>query len=98
MNDRVKQNDSFVYWRPGSQNMGGYFKKHHQPHCHREICATYLYIENAQLKIYHKIVRKWANAVITPIHTFVITPNHNVLQGCDNAVRTYRNKTTKTVM
>ena len=40
---------------------------------------------------------EWANAVITPIdkvaitsiHMVAITPNRNVVQGCDNAVRTY---------
>ena len=29
MKDRVKQKDSFVHWKPGSQNMGDYFTKHH---------------------------------------------------------------------
>ena len=28
--------------------------KHHPPHHHREICAIYLYMENAILKINHK--------------------------------------------
>ena len=42
MKFRVKQKDFFVYWKPGSQNMGYSFTKHHPPHHHREICATYL--------------------------------------------------------
>ena len=96
--DRVKQKDFFVYWKPGSQNMGGCFTKHHPPHNHREICATYFYMENALLKIDNKIVHKWANAVLTPIHTVSITlihtvtimQNRNVLQGCDNAVQTHK--------
>ena len=106
MNDRVKQKDFFVYWKPGSQNMGDYFTKHHPPHHRREICDTYLYMENSLLKIDHKIMHKWANAVLTPIHTFsitpihtpAITPNHTVLQECDNVVRTYRHTNTITVM
>ena len=89
MKKRVKQKSFLVYWKPGSQNMGDYFQKHHPPHHHREISATYLYMENALLNIYQKIMHKWANAVITPIHTVASTPKSTVVQGCDNAVRTY---------
>ena len=46
-------------------------------------------MENALLKIDHKIVHKWSNALITPIHTVEITPSSNVMQGCANAVCTY---------
>ena len=57
------------------------------------------------LKMDHKIVHKWANAMITPIHTVATTPIHTVaitknrddLQGCDNVVHTYGHKYTKTV-
>ena len=56
MKERVKQKDFFVYWKLGSQSMGGYFTKHHPPHHHREIRAPYMYIENFLLKINHKIV------------------------------------------
>ena len=97
MKDRVKQKDFSVYWKPGSQNMGDYFTKHHPPHHHREICAKYLYMANALLKIDHKIVQNCSNAVLTPIHTVAITQNYTVLQGCDNVVRTYRHTNTKTV-
>ena len=97
MKYRVRQKDFFVYWKLGSQNMGCYFTKHHPPHHHREICATYLYMANALLKIDHKIVHEWANAVLTPIHTVAITPNRTVLQGCANVVRTYGHTNTKTV-
>ena len=58
--------------------MGDYFTKHHPPHHHREICAAYLYMENALLKINKKIVHKWANDVLTPIHTIAVTPVHTV--------------------
>ena len=105
MKDRVKQKYFFVYWKPRSQNMGDYFQKHHPPHHHREICAKYLYMPNDLLKIDHKIVHKWANAMLTPIHTVAVTPVHmvsirenlTVLQGCDNVVRTYVHTNTKTV-
>ena len=90
--------------------MGDYFIKHQPPHHLREIRATYLYMSNALLKIDQKIVHKWANAVITPIHKVAVTPvhtvairqNRTVLQGCANVVRTYvrtyEHTNTKTVM
>ena len=92
-----KTKDFFVYWKQGSQNMGDNFTKHHPPHHNREICATYLYMENSLLKIDHKIVQKLANALLTPIHTVKITQNRTVLQGCDNAVHTYGKTNIKTV-
>ena len=106
MKDRVKQKDLFVYWKPGSQNMGDYFTKHHPPHQHREICATYLHTENALLKFDQKIVHKWANDVLTQIHTVAVTPVHTVeikqnptiMQECANVVHTYRHTNTKTVI
>ena len=57
------------------------------------------------LKIGNKIVQKWANDVLTPIHTVAVTPvhtvaitqNRTVLQGCGNVVRTYVHTNTKTV-
>ena len=105
MNNRIKQKYFLYYWKLGSQNMGDYFTKHHPPHHHREIRATYLYMENALLKIDQKIVHKWANAVITPIHKVAATPvyrvaikqNRTVLKGCANVVHTYRHTNTKTV-
>ena len=85
--------------------MGDYFTKNHPPHHHSEICAAYLYMANALLKIYHKIVHKWDNAVLTPIHTVAFTPvhtveirqNRTVLQECDNVVRKQGHTNTKTV-
>ena len=105
MKDRVKQKDFIVYWKPESQNKWDYFIKHHPPHHHRDIHATFLYMANAPLKIDQKIVHKWDNAVLTPIHTVAVTPvhtvsikqNRTVLKGCANVVHTYRHKNTKTV-
>ena len=70
-----------------------------------EICATYLYMENALLKIYHKIMHKLANAVLTRIHTVAVTRIHTVaitgkrtvLQGCVNVLCTYGHTNTKKV-
>ena len=98
MKEMVKQKDFSVYWKPGSQNMGYYFTKHHPPHHHREICATYLYMENALLKIDHNILHEWTNYVLTPIHTVEITPNRKVVQGCADVVCMYRHTNTPTVM
>ena len=77
--------------------MGDYFTKHHLPHHHRKIRATCLYMSNALLKIDHKIMHEWANAVITPIHTVEITQNSTVLQGCSNGVCTFGHTNTITV-
>ena len=105
MEDRVKQKDFFVYWKPGSKNRGDYFTEHHPPHHYREIRATYLYMEKALLKTDQNIVHKWANTVLTPIHTVSVTPvhtvairkNHNVLQRCSNVVRMHGHTKTKTL-
>ena len=51
---------------------------------------------NALLKIDQNILHKWANDVLRPIHTVVITPvntvaikkNPTVLQGCANVIHT----------
>ena len=75
--------------------MGDYFTKNQPPHHHREICATYLHMENSLLKIDHKIVHEWSNAVLTPIHTVATTPNRTFLQGCANFVCTYGHTNTK---
>ena len=49
-------------------------------------------MENALLKINHKVVQEWANAVLIPNHMVVLKPNYTVVQGCVNVVRTYRHK------
>ena len=89
MKNRVKQKYFFVYWKPGIQNMGDYFKKNHPPQHHGGICARYLYMANFLLKIGHKIVHECTNAVLTTTHMVAITPNHTVVQGRANIVRTY---------
>ena len=92
MKDRVKQKVFFVYWKPGIQNRGDYFTKNHPTHHHREICDSYLYMENALLKINNKVVQERENVVLTSNHTVVLTTNHTVVQGFANTVRTYGHK------
>ena len=85
--------------------MGDYFTKHHPLHNRMEI-RVYLYMANTLLKTDHKIVHKWANAVLTPIHSVAVTPiqtvaimqNRTVMQRCANVVRTYGHTNNKTVM
>ena len=89
MEDRLKQKDLFVYWKPGSQNMGDYFKKHHPPHYHKETRPAYLYMKNAILKIIHTVVQGWENDVLKINPTFV--------QGCVYVVCTYGHKNIPTV-
>jgi hypothetical protein len=41
--DRVKQQQFHVYWRPGRTNLADYFTKHHSSAHHRQERATYLH-------------------------------------------------------
>jgi hypothetical protein len=41
--DRTKQGQFHIYWRPGSQNLGDYHTKHHSPAHHRLMRPTYLH-------------------------------------------------------
>ncbi len=40
--DRVRQNHFLVYWKPGRENLGDYFTKHHPPAHHQTMRSTYL--------------------------------------------------------
>ena len=44
--DRVKQKQFKVYWRPGSTNLADYFTKHHSPAYHQQIRSTYVHTLN----------------------------------------------------
>lgn len=41
--DRTKQGQFIIYWRPGAQNLGDYHTKHHSPAHHRLMRPTYLH-------------------------------------------------------
>ena len=58
MKDRVKQKTLLSLLETRKPKHGDYFMKHHPPHHHMEICATYLYMANALLKIDHKVVQE----------------------------------------
>jgi hypothetical protein len=40
--DRVKQNQFIIYWRPGTENLGDYFTKHHPASRHHLIRDSFL--------------------------------------------------------
>ena len=41
--ERTQQGQFFIYWKPGSTNLGEYFTKHHSPAHHRLMRPTYLH-------------------------------------------------------
>jgi hypothetical protein len=41
--DRARQGQFLIYWRPGSQNLGDYHTKHHSPAHHKLMRPTYLH-------------------------------------------------------
>ena len=40
--DRVHQNQFFLYWAPGNINLADYFRKHHTAHHHKKMRQQYL--------------------------------------------------------
>ena len=44
--DRVQQKQFNVYWKPGKENYGDYFTKHHAPIHHRRMRSVYLHEKN----------------------------------------------------
>ena len=40
--DRVRQGQFLIYWRPGTENLGDYHTKHHSAKHHRTVRPTYL--------------------------------------------------------
>jgi hypothetical protein len=47
---RVRQNHFLVYWKPGRENLGDYFTKHHPPAHHQTMRSTYLQVAQAALR------------------------------------------------
>jgi len=41
--DRIKQNHFRVFWKPGSENLGDYFTKHHSPTHHRRMRPFFIH-------------------------------------------------------
>ena len=46
INDRIKQGQFRVFWRPGPENLGYYHSKHHPPEYHRAVRSKYLHVPN----------------------------------------------------
>ena len=46
INDRIKQGQFRVFWRPGPENLGGYHSKHHPPEHHKVVRSKYLHVPN----------------------------------------------------
>ena len=43
--DRVQQKQFQIYWRPGKENLGDYYTKHHSPAHHRAMRTPYLLMQ-----------------------------------------------------
>ena len=46
INDRIKQGQFRVFWRPGPENLGDYHSKHHPPEYHIAVRSKYLHVPN----------------------------------------------------
>ncbi len=46
--DRVLQGQFIVYWKPGTNNMGDYYTKHHSPAHHQLMRSHYLHTKHSQ--------------------------------------------------
>ena len=46
INDRIKQGQFRVFWRPGPENLGDYHSKHHPPEHQIVVCSKYLHVPN----------------------------------------------------
>ena len=46
INDRIKQGQFFVFWRPGPEKLGDYNSKHHPPEHHIAVHSKYLHVPN----------------------------------------------------
>ena len=49
INDRIKQGQFRVFWRPGPEHLGDYHSKHHPPEQHIAIWSKYLHVPNLHL-------------------------------------------------
>jgi hypothetical protein len=76
---RVYQNHFLVYWKPGRENLGDYFTKHHPSAHHQTMRSTYLQVAQAALcSTAHKpnSVRGCVDSIL-PHTTQAHNPAHN---------------------
>ena len=60
--DRVEQGQFLIYWRPGSENLGDYFTKHHSPSHHRLMRPVFLNPEPTPKPSYADVLRGCVNS------------------------------------
>ena len=49
INDRIKQGQFRVFWRPVPENLGYYHSKNHPPEHQISVCSKYLHLPNPRL-------------------------------------------------
>jgi hypothetical protein len=60
--DQVEQGQFLIYWRPGSENLGDYFTKHHSPSHHRLMRPVFLHPTPTQKPSYSDALRGCVNS------------------------------------
>ncbi len=77
---RVRQNHFLVYWKPGRENLGDYFTKHHPPAHHQTMCSTYLQVAQAAIHSHTHIPCSMRGCVDSslPHTTQAHNPAHNL--------------------
>ena len=60
--DRVEQGQFLIYWRPGSENLGDYFTKHHSPSHHRLMRPVFLHPTPTQKPSYSDALQGCVNS------------------------------------
>jgi hypothetical protein len=83
--DRVRQNNFLVYWKPGRENLGDYFTKHHPPAHHQTMRSTYLQVAQAALcSVIHKPTSERGCVDSSQPHTTQAhNPAHNPLHNLE---------------
>jgi hypothetical protein len=78
--DRVRQNHFLVYWKPGRENLGDYFTKHHPPAHHQTMRSTYLQVAQAAIHSHTHIPCSMRGCVDSslPHTTQAHNPAHNL--------------------
>ena len=58
LRDRIKQGQFMIYWRPGTENYGDYFTKHHPTAHHQKMRSVYITAENEHNANYSCTLRR----------------------------------------
>ncbi len=65
--DRVKQNQFIIYWRPGTENLGDYFTKHHQHLITASFATPSLSRNQLQVSMHPVIILVYCEGVLIPV-------------------------------